>query len=129
MFKNIEFAEKLFNAIDDALEVSSAFTWEGSAGMDDAEQTTVDTITFKMTGSALVEHSGDVDGIYSNIRDLRGKTAKVTVNDHLYDVKITSAVCEKTERQETERDPDSDYDEDGGDYIVSVQGFITVKYN
>ena len=91
--------DELLAKLDNALDFTNAFTWEGTARyyLDHHDEK---QITLNIEGNSTIEHSGDKQGIYSNVNDLVGTSTvidnktytiieaivdKITTNDHLGD--------------------------------------------
>jgi len=116
---NMEFAKRIFKAVDDKLEIEDAFIWEGS-GMHKFSKIDANEMVFQVGGSSEVEHEGDVEGIRSHVSHLKGQTCEVELDGVVYTTLIKSATCTIQE----DRDGNSD-----GDYSVFAKGEVTIKYN
>jgi len=93
-------------------EIENAYCWEGGANVKVASQLPTQ-IEFDVRGSSTVEHSGDVEGICSQVHDLRGKS-------FVEDGKTYTIQFANIKTREGERHEDSDYE-------VSVTGKVLVK--
>jgi hypothetical protein len=93
-------------------EIESAFCWEGSARAKIETETDTELI-LKIQGSSLVEHSGDVDGIKSQVDDL--KYQAFTEDNIIYTVLQATISIESEQR----------YSDD--DYTVYVSGTVILS--
>lgn len=76
--------EKLVVQLDEALEITNAYIWEGTARLYYKEKTP-HYHKLEVFGSSEVEHSGDIEGIRSQVRDLIGTTC--TIDNAIYTIK------------------------------------------
>lgn len=103
---NIEKIKQFFS------DIESAYCWEGYATVSTVSETD-NELVLSVRGSSTVEHSGDEDGIKTQVKDLVGET--FSEDNFIYKI-VNSNV--KIEHNERFRD---------GDYEIYVTG--TVKIN
>jgi len=93
--------------------IENAYCWEGGARAKRLPSDNPFILNFSVSGSSTVEHSGDTDGICSQVRDLRGKT--IIDNGVIYTIQSATITTKNGERNE-----DSDYE-------VYVTGKVSVS--
>lgn len=124
--KKLQFAKELYEAVDNVIDISSAFIWEGSSSFR-VDAVSKISVNYLVGGSSSVEHEGDVDNIRSNVDNLRRKTAEIKIGKKSFKITIDDATCSVT-RGEQYRDDDSD-DEGDGDYTVICRGMVTISFS
>jgi hypothetical protein len=92
-------------------QIRDAYCWEGGSKVIEIHREN-DLITLAVEGSSTVEHSGDVDGMCSQVYDLHG--VSVTEDGVTYTVKSATIKTQNGNRSE-----DSDYE-------VYVNGTVIV---
>jgi len=93
--------------------IESAYCWEGGANAKLVSNEPKSAImVFDVHGVSTVEHTGDVNGIYGQVSELRGKS----VEHGGFKYTITSATCDHYDREQI----------GDGDYEVVVSGKVTV---
>jgi hypothetical protein len=115
-----EFAKKLFEESDKKFDITCAYIWEGSPARHRINKIEEGKIIYDIAGSSSVEHSGDEDGIESQVHDLKKQQAEIIIDDKNYSVSCTEASCSISRS--------NDGDDGDGDYSVVARGTVTLKY-
>ena len=94
-------------------EAVSAYIWEGMATKKIVENN--EEINISVVGFSTVEHSGDEDGIMSQVSDLVGLKANEDKTEYI----IKSSSCEISKEERISSD----------EYRVKAEGLVTIKIN
>lgn len=82
----------LVKQLDQALNITNAYTWEGEARLYHKEKTTHYHI-LEVFGSSEIEHDGDIEGVKSQVYDLIGTSC--TIDNAIYTIKDANIVTTK----------------------------------
>jgi len=74
----------LVKQLDEALDISNAYTWEGTARLYYKEKTP-HYHKLEVFGNSQIEHDGDIQGIRFQVQDLIVKTC--TIDNAIYSIK------------------------------------------
>jgi ABC-type Fe3+-hydroxamate transport system substrate-binding protein len=74
----------LIKQLDQALDITNAYTWEGTARLYYKEKTP-HYHRLEVFGSSEIEHNGDIEGIKSQVYDLIGTS--YTIDNAIYTIK------------------------------------------
>ena len=105
--------QKLFDAIKD--DAGNAFGWEAYTPYHTIKSYTPGKLEVIIQATSSCEHDGDVDGIYSQVKDLEGKSVNIG--------KKTMTIT-KTQVLDTRRGTPEDYD---GDFRFYIRGQVTFE--
>ena len=109
----VQTTPNIVNELNEAFDITNAFIWEGTARIYH-EETTDKTLKVSVHGTSMCDHSGDLDGIRSQVYDLEGE--RTVIDDITYI--ITSAKITKEIKGNRG---------DDGEFNVSIKGEVIIK--